>query len=86
MNKEEIRSIVLRELQRVAPEADIHTLGPDSDVREELDIDSMDLLRFVTGLHAALGVDVPETEYRRIVTVRGCIDYLADKLSPPRPG
>jgi acyl carrier protein len=86
MNKDELRNIVLRELQRIAPEADIESLEPDSDVREALDIDSMDVLRFVTALHAALGVNVPESDYRRIVTVRGCTEYLADKLGPPRTG
>lgn len=40
----------------------------------------MDLLRFVTALHTELGVSVPEPDYRRIVTVRGCTEYLAEKL------
>ncbi|KYF74495.1 hypothetical protein BE11_31465 [Sorangium cellulosum] len=81
MNKEDIEAIVRRELQRIAPEADVEALGPDRDVREELDIDSMDLLRFVTALDAELGVSVPESDYRRVATVRGCTDYLAEKLA-----
>jgi acyl carrier protein len=83
MNKDEIRGVVLRELQRIAPEADVGALGPDTDFREELDVDSMDFLQFVTGLHAALGVSVPEADYRRITTVRGCSDYVAEKLGQP---
>ncbi|KYG00883.1 hypothetical protein BE21_57025 [Sorangium cellulosum] len=81
MDKGEIAAVVRRELQRIAPEADIEALDPDGDVREELDIDSMDLLRFVTALDAELGVSVPESDYRRIATVRGCTDYLAEKLA-----
>jgi acyl carrier protein len=84
MHKDEIRGVVLRELKRIAPEADVEGLDLDSDVREELDIDSMDILSFATALHAALGVSVPEVDYRRIVTVRGCTDYLAEKLGPIR--
>lgn len=80
MSKDEIEAAVRRELQRIAPEADIEALDPDGDIREELDIDSMDLLRFVTALHAELGVSVPESDYRRIDTVRGCTEYLAGKL------
>jgi acyl carrier protein len=80
MRKDEIRDVVIKELQRIAPEADVAGLEPDSDVREELDIDSMDILRFVTALHTALGVNVPETDYRRIVTIRGCVEYLAGRL------
>lgn len=86
MHKDEIRGVVLRELKRIAPEADVLGLDLDRDVREELDIDSMDLLSFATALHAALGVSVPEADYRRIVTVRGCTEYLAEKLAPIRAG
>lgn len=80
MNRDEIRAAVLRELGRVAPEADLGALGPDEDVRDALDIDSMDVLRVVTGLHEALGVSVPEADYRRIVTLRGATEYLAERL------
>jgi acyl carrier protein len=80
MDRGEIEAVVRRELQRIAPEADIEALDAGGDVREELDIDSMDLLRFVTALDAQLGVSVPESDYRRIATVRGCTDYVAEKL------
>jgi acyl carrier protein len=82
MNMGGIRGVVLQELHRIAPDVDIDSLPPDRDVREELDLDSMDFLRFVTGLHDALGVSVPESDYRRITTVRGCTEYLASKLGP----
>ena len=39
--------------------------------------DSMDLLNFVIGLHKELAVDIPETDYPRLATLDGCVDYLA---------
>lgn len=80
MKREEIRDVVLRELGRIAPEADLGALSESVPMREELDIDSMDLLRLVTALHEALGVDVPEADYERIASLRGCVDYLAARL------
>jgi acyl carrier protein len=80
MSKDAIRSVLMVELQRIAPEADVASLDPDSDLRAELDIDSMDFLRFAAAIHSALGVSVPEADYRRIVTLRGCTEYLAEKL------
>jgi acyl carrier protein len=77
---EEIRSVVLRELGRIAPEADLAALPESLPLREELDIDSMDFLRFVTALHQATGVDVPEVDYEQIASLRGCVDYLAARL------
>ena len=80
MKPEEIRAVVLRELGRIAPEADLLALPESAPLREELDIDSMDFLRLVTALHEATGVDVPESDYEQVSSLRGCVDYLAARL------
>ena len=77
MTADEIRGAVLGAIHRVAPEADPASLEQDVPLREQLDIDSMDFLRFVTELNKSLGVDVPEKDYPRLATVDGCVDYLA---------
>lgn len=79
-SRTELRDIVLAELARIAPEADLAALDPDGDVRDELDVDSMDVLNLVTALHARLGVDVPEKDYIRVTTVNGAVEYLASRL------
>lgn len=80
MTRAEIRAAVLRVLGDIAPEADLATLVPDVELREQLDLDSMDLLNVLVGLHAALGVDVPETDYAKLTTLDACVDYLATRL------
>jgi acyl carrier protein len=77
MKKDEIRVIVLRVLGQVAPEADLSQIKPNLRIRDQLDIDSMDLLNFVIGLHKELKVDIPETDYSKLATLDGCIEYLA---------
>jgi acyl carrier protein len=76
MNAHDIRAVVLDALAAIAPEADLGQLDPAEDVREALDLDSMDILRFATALHERLGVDVPESDYAQIATVDGCVSYL----------
>ena len=76
MTPEQIRDAVLKALGRVAPEADPAGIDPAIPLREQLDIDSMDFLRFVTALHKSLGTDVPEKDYPKLVTLNGCVDYL----------
>lgn len=62
-------------------------MKPDEDLRDELDIDSMDFLRFVLEIHARLHVDVPERDYPRIRTLKSCIAYLGGRMEPARaPG
>ena len=77
MTRDEIRATVLRALGEIAPEADLATLAPDIGLRDQLDLDSMDVLNFVVGLHAALGVEIPESDYPKLATLDGCVDYLA---------
>jgi acyl carrier protein len=79
MTAAEIRDAVLSILGGIAPEVDPASVRPDADLREELDIDSMDFLRFVVGLHDRLGVDVPESDYPRIRTLAGAVAYLASR-------
>ncbi len=76
MTRDEIRATVLRVLGEVAPEADLASLKPDIGLREQLDVDSMDLLNFVIGLHNALNVEIPETDYPKLATLDGCVEYL----------
>jgi acyl carrier protein len=77
MTRDEIRAVVLRTLGEIAPEADLSTLEPNVPFRDQLDVDSMDLLNFVIALHAALHVDIPEADYPRLATLDGCVSYLA---------
>ena len=53
------------------------TSTSDADLREELDIDSMDFLNFVIGLHERTGIDVPERDYPKLATLAGCVSYLS---------
>lgn len=77
MTNDEIRTIVLRVLRGIAPEADPAALDPGADLRDQLDIDSMDQLNFVLGLHEALGVEIPERDYPQLSSLDACVGYLA---------
>ena len=82
MNDLDIRTVVREELSNIAPEADLATVDPGADLREALDIDSMDFMNFVTAIHQRLGIDIPELDYPRVVTLDGMIAYLNRKRDP----
>ena len=81
MNEKEIREAAFRVLRSIAPETDPAKVDPRASFRDELDLDSVDFMNFVVGLHAALGVDVPETDYAKLSTLDGCVAYLAGRLA-----
>jgi acyl carrier protein len=76
---DDLGTVVLRVLGDVAPEADLTSLRPDLAFRDQLDLDSMDMLNFVVGLHAALGVEIPEADYPKLATLDACVEYLASR-------
>ena len=76
MTRDDLRAAVLRVLGEIAPEADLAALDPHVGFRDQLDLDSMDVLNFVVGLRAALGVEIPETDYPKLATLEACVDYL----------
>lgn len=84
MTKEEIRALVTEALGEVAPEANLGQLPPDADLREELEIDSMDFLNFLIGVHRRTGIEVPEADYRKLETLDAAVAYLAERLVPSR--
>jgi acyl carrier protein len=80
VTREQVRAAVLRALADVAPEADAATLRPDRPFRDQVDLDSFDFLNFMIGLHAQLGVDVPETDYPKLASLEAAVDYLSARL------
>jgi len=77
MTKDEIKAAVLEALRAVAPEMDEASLDPDESLREQLDVDSMDFLNYIIGLHEALKIEIPEADYAKLSTLKGAIDYVA---------
>lgn len=74
---EDLRATVFSVLAEIAPEADAASVDPTENLREQLDLDSMDFLNFVIGLHKRLGVEIPESDYSRLASIDGAITYLS---------
>ncbi|HEY5514664.1 MAG TPA: acyl carrier protein [Pengzhenrongella sp.] len=83
MDEHVLHETVLRVLGEVAPEVDLTSVDPAEDLRDQLDLDSMDILNLAIGLFQATGIEVPERDYGRIVTVDGCVGYLTQAMAPP---
>jgi acyl carrier protein len=76
MNESEIRALAADALAGIAPEADLATVGDNEDLREALDLDSMDFLNFVIALSQASGVKIPEADAPKLYTMKGLVAFL----------
>lgn len=80
MNDQELRKVVLMTLNDIAPEVDGEMLKDDAPLRNQVDLDSMDWLNFLIGLHEKLGVDIPESDYAGLISLENILKYLRVRL------
>lgn len=80
MEKQELLATVISNLKSIAPEVDENELVVDRALREQVDLDSMDWLNFLIGLHRKLKADIPESDYARLRTLNDLVEYLGAKL------
>lgn len=81
MDQRQLRQQVLEELQHIAPEVEVDSLRGDRPLRDEVDLDSMDWLRFLSALHRRLGVNIPEVDYQRLDSLDAIVGYLSERLA-----
>lgn len=81
MTEVEIKQAVRDALSNVAPEVDFDAIDPGKDLRDQIDIDSVDFLNFVIGLHRELGIEIPDADMAKLVTLDGCVAYLLSRFN-----
>ena len=77
MTKEGARALLAEIFGRFAPEVDFAAIDAAADLREQLDIDSLDFLNALIAVHESTGVDVPESDYAQVATLDAAAAYLA---------
>ena len=80
MDEQAIRDTLFAALRTVAPEVTPSEIAADQPLRDQVDLDSMDFLNFLVRLHEKLGVDVPESDYAKLVTLNDFVAYLGARL------
>ena len=77
MNQAQARDVIAIVLYDVAPEIDLAAVDPGIDLRDGLDLDSMDFLNLIAGIHEQTGRDIPERDYGLFVTLADLTTYLS---------
>jgi acyl carrier protein len=77
MTDAEARTLLQDVFARFAPEVEFAKVDPRADLREQLDIDSLDFLNALVAIHERTGVEVPEADYAQVATLEAAAAYLA---------
>lgn len=80
MQADELRNTVHAILKSIAPEIEPETLEAGAPLRDQIDLDSMDYLNFIIGMHEKLQVEIPESDYQKLVSLDDIVGYLRNKL------
>lgn len=70
------RTAIAEVLGTIAPEIDLASLDPAAPLRAQVDLDSVDFLNFVVGLHERCRVEIPEADYQKLDTLDRITAYL----------
>ena len=81
MNKQDIAAGVIATIKGIAPEVEEGELVASRALRDQVDLDSMDWLNVIIGLHERFGVDIPEADYAKLTTLDAIVAYLAAKVA-----
>ena len=76
MTPNEALNVILSVLGDIAPEVDSDEIDPGVDLTEQLDLDSMDYLNWMLGINQETGIEIPERDYPRFLTLNGAVNYL----------
>lgn len=80
MDEPQIRELAAQVLARIAPEADLSQVGDAEDLRDALDLDSMDFLNFVVGLSEGSGRAIAQADTPRLHTLGGVVAVLSSTV------
>jgi acyl carrier protein len=83
MTQNEIRSEVLAVLTTIAPEVAPEDISDTVLLRDQVDLDSMDWLNFLIGIHKRMQVDIPESDYAGLRTLSDLVSYIDQRISAP---
>lgn len=76
MDNTELRTTIIATLQTIAPEVQADELRDERPLRQQVDLDSMDWLNFLIALHQRLQVEIPESEYGKLVTLTDIAAFI----------
>ena len=76
MTQQEAWDAVRAAIGDVAPDVEPEEIVEGARLRQDLELDSLDFLRVLETVVQKTGVDIPESAYPEVATVKGLLGYL----------
>jgi len=79
MTPDQAETAITEALGQVTPGSDIDALPADADLRDTLELDSLDFLRFVEILSERTAERIDEDDYPQLATIASAIKFLTGR-------
>ncbi|WED23179.1 phosphopantetheine-binding protein [Vibrio sp. JC009] len=79
MDSKQLKQLIINQLIAIAPELEGDELVTDEDMRDAFDLDSMDFLNLVAAVTKNTGINIPEKDYPRVMTIDDMLNYLINR-------
>lgn len=80
MNKEEIKSAIIKNILDIAPDIEESEIEANENIQSSLEIDSFDFLKILTAMNEQVGVEVPESDYAKVASLESMAEYFLARL------
>ena len=81
MEPQNIRVKLLALLTDIAPDVEPASVDPARNFRDQFDFDSMDTLHFATAISDAFQIQIAESDYQRLLSLRGAETFVQEQLA-----
>ena len=80
MTNDEIRTAIINILADISPDEDLDNLDDNTPFRDQLSLDSMDVMDIILELRKRYRISIPEEDYGKLDTMANTIAYLEPSL------
>jgi acyl carrier protein len=80
MDYQTIRKEIIDIIADIAVDKDLSDLDDNVKLKAQLRLNAKDFLDVVTELKKRYSIEVPVKDYRKLATIRSCIEYLSPRL------
>ena len=81
MTAEEIKQSIKDIIAEIQPDADLDALAEDVSLRDQLDLDSMDVLDMILSLRKLYKLPIPNEDVEKLATLNSAVEYLEPLLN-----
>lgn len=81
MNTDQARAMIEQSLLDIVPDADLAALGPETDLRQALELDSLDFVELVERLSKRAGCRIEEDDYGQLRTMSSAVAFVAQRAA-----